>query len=381
MDKQDRFFRGLFCDMPCYYVPWLKKVDNLMATAYSTMKLAPAVAGESRIDLRSDTVTQPGPGMYEAINSAILGDDVYGDDETVNRLELKTAKLLGKEAALFVSSGTQSNLIAMLSHCQRGEEIITGDEYHVSDAEARGASVLGGIAICSLATDENGSLTSDQVRSAVKPDDSHYPISRLLCLENTVSGNVQSTDRLRSLCDTGRDGGLSIHLDGARLMNASVALGVSATELAEPFDSISLCLSKGLGAPVGSVLSGSREFIQLARRNRKLLGGGMRQAGILAACGLYALEHNVDRLAQDHANARTLATGLSGIECLKVRQQTNMVFVELPVDCAAELQPSLAEQGIIISAGFPSLRLVTHMDISSSDIERVISSISAFYKA
>ena len=332
------------------------------------------------IDLRSDTVTQPGPGMYEAISSAPVGDDVYGDDETVNALELRTAELLGKEAALFVSSGTQSNLIAMLSHCQRGEEVITGDEYHVSVAEARGASVLGGIAICPLSTDEYGGLQDSQVNAAIKPDDAHFPISRLLCLENTVSGHVQSPDTIRALCDIGRAGGLSLHLDGARLMNASVALGISAAELSEPFDSISLCLSKGLGAPVGSVLCGSQSFIEKARRNRKLLGGGMRQAGILAACGLYALEHNIDRLAEDHDNALALAEGLQVIEALKVKQQTNMVFVELASNHAVELQAHLATQGIIISAGFPGLRLVTHLDVSRNDIERVIESVSRFYQ-
>ena len=190
-----------------YYALSLIIEREPMATAYSTMKVAPAETGERRIDLRSDTVTQPGPGMYEAINSAPTGDDVYGEDETVNTLELKTAKLLGKEAALFVSSGTQSNLIAMLSHCHRGEEVIAGEEYHVSVAEARGASVLGGIAICPLATDENGGLQASQVSASIKPDDAHCPISRLLCLENNVSGNVQSPQRIKSLCEAGRDGG------------------------------------------------------------------------------------------------------------------------------------------------------------------------------
>lgn len=353
------------------------------ATAYSTMGRIPqkSDSGGALIDLRSDTVTRPSAGMYDAIMSAPIGDDVYGDDETVNALEEKAAKLLGKEAALFVSSGTQSNLIAMLSHCARGEEVITGEEYHVSASEARGASVLGGIAISPLMTDENGSLQAEQVSSAVKPDDSHYPVSRLLCLENTVSGKLQSPEKIKSLCDAGRAANLSLHLDGARLMNASVALGISAVELVEPFDSISICLSKGLGAPVGSVLCGSRDFIRRARRNRKLLGGGMRQAGILAAAGSYALENNVERLSEDHANAETLAEGLSGIEGLKVRQQTNMVFVELPHNNAAELQANLADQGIVISAGFPSIRLVTHLDVSRADIEPVIDAFARFFSS
>ncbi|NNE62889.1 MAG: low-specificity L-threonine aldolase [Gammaproteobacteria bacterium] len=333
------------------------------------------------VDLRSDTVTRPGPGMYEAMMTAPLGDDVYGDDETVNRLEQKTAKLLGKQAGLFVASGTQSNLIAMLSHCRRGEEVITAEKYHVSLSEARGASVLGGIAISPLQANKNGSLKPEQVSAAIKPDDPHYPISRLLCLENTVSGTVQKPENILALCKAGRAGGLSLHLDGARLMNASVALGIAAAQLVEPFDSVSLCLSKGLGAPVGSVLCGSNEFIHQARRNRKLLGGGMRQAGILAACGLYALEHNIDRLADDHANAALLAEGLSAIECLNVRQQTNMVFVEIADDHAAGLQAGLLERGIIISAGYPVIRLVIHLDMSKSDIERVIDAITEFYNA
>lgn len=348
-------------------------------TAYSTMKTVTAVKSDNLVDLRSDTVTRPDAGMYDAITKASVGDDVYGDDETVNELEFKTASLLGKESALFVSSGTQSNLIAMLTHCQRGEEVITGDEYHVSVAEARGASVLGGIAICPLPTDENRGLSVDQIRAAIKPDDLHYPVSRLLCLENTVSGVVQAPEHIRLLCETARQGGLSLHLDGARLMNAVVALKVPAEELTQPFDSISLCLSKGLGAPVGSVLCGEKHFIDKARRNRKLLGGGMRQAGVLAACGLYALENNINRLAEDHANAELLAEGLSAIEGLNIQQQTNMVFVELPDDHADSLQAFLAERGIVISAGFPGIRLVTHLDVNRSDIERVVDSVTAFY--
>ena len=353
-----------------------------MNTAYAAMHVRSKDGSlASMIDLRSDTVTRPDAGMYDAMMTAPLGDDVYGDDETVNRLERKAAQLLGKQAGLFVSSGTQGNLTAMLSHCQRGEEVITGEHYHVSMSEARGASVLGGLAISALQTDADGSLTAEQVSAAIKPDDPHYPISRLLCLENTASGAVQKPENMLALCEAGRDGGLSLHLDGARLMNASVALGIEAAQLAEPFDSISLCLSKGLGAPVGSVLCGSNGFIHTARRNRKLLGGGMRQSGILAACGLYALEHNIDRLADDHANAELLAKGLSRIERINVRQQTNMVFVELTDDHTAELQASLFEQGIIISGGFPEIRMVVHLDVNKSDIERVIDSIARFYGA
>ncbi len=354
----------------------------MVATAYSTMGVGVVgnTSGDKLIDLRSDTVTRPSAGMYDAMMSASVGDDVYGDDESVNALERGAADLLGKEAGLFLSSGTQSNLVALLTHCGRGEEAIVGNDYHIFTSEACGASVLGGIALCPLVTNESGGLTTDQVTAAVKDDDPHSPISRLLCLENTVSGKLQSPDSIKALSDTGRSAGLSVHIDGARLMNAVVALGVEANELAAPFDTVSLCLSKGLGAPVGSVLCGPQDFIRRARRNRKLLGGGMRQAGILAAGGSYALEHNVGRLAEDHANAKLLAEGLSVIPGLVTDVQTNMVFVGLPNNNAAELQVSLAGQGIIISAGFPSMRIVTHLDVSAADIECVIDAFTSFFK-
>ena len=352
----------------------------MVATDYSSMAVKSSNT-DKQIDLRSDTVTRPGKGMYDAMMSAPVGDDVYGNDETVNLLEAQTARLMGKEAALFVSSGTQSNLIAMLTHCARGDEIIVGDDYHIYIAEARGASVLGGISLSSLPVDEHGGLGVDQINAAIKPDDIHYPVSRLLCLENTVSGSVQSPDNIEALAVAARHAGLNVHLDGARLMNAVVALGESAASLSKPFDSVSLCLSKGLGAPVGSVLSGSAEFIKQARRHRKLLGGGMRQAGILAACGIYALENNIDRLNDDHANAKLLREGLSLIDGVKTRQKTNMVFIELPADNAVELQANLAGQGIIISAGSPSIRLVTHLDITTGDVERVIDAVAGFLRS
>ena len=351
------------------------------AYAYADMTVKTDQTDQKVIDLRSDTVTRPSVGMYDAMMSAPTGDDVYGDDETVNRLEVRVAELMGKEAALFVSSGTQSNLVAMLCHCGRGEEVITGDEYHVSEAEARGASVLGGMSICPLPTDEQGGLRPEQVSAAIKPDNVHFPVSRLLCLENTVSGNVQSPDNINELCEAGRDGGLSLHLDGARLMNAAVTLDISAEQLTKPFDSVSLCLSKGLGAPVGSVLSGSKDFIYRARRQRKLLGGGMRQAGILAAAGIYALDYNIERLTKDHANAQMLAKGLANIADLNLVSQTNMVFVELPYDCSQELESTCATQGILISGGFPRLRLVTHLDVEQSAIERVIEVFAKFFKS
>ena len=353
-----------------------------MSGAYQSMKFdASSRESESGIiDLRSDTVTRPGPGMYEAMMMAPVGDDVYGEDETVNRLEAMTADMLGKEAALFLSSGTQSNLVAMLSHCGRGDEYIIGDQYHIYIDEAGGASVLGGIAACALPVDDNGGLQVEQVNAAVKADDPHYPISRLLCLENTTSGAVQAPAHINALVDVARNHGLLAHLDGARLMNAAVSLGLAPDELAAPFDSVSLCLSKGLGAPVGSVLCGATNFIRRARRARKLVGGGMRQCGILAACGIYALENNIERLAKDHVNAKRLAEGLSNIEYLSVKNNTNMVFLTPPAVHHAPLRTCLSEQGILIGGGVPAMRLVTHLDVSADDIERVISAITEYFK-
>jgi threonine aldolase len=353
-----------------------------MSTAYHTMGSVSAAAqsGKKVLDLRSDTVTRPGSGMYDAMMSAPLGDDVYGDDQSINALEQQVAQMLGKEAAIFVSSGTMSNLIAVLGHCGRGDELIVGDDYHIYIDEAGGPSVLGGVAMCPLPTDVNGSLTVAQIERAIKEDDIHCPISRLLCLENTVHGCAQPADHIQSLVESARAAGLSTHLDGARFMNASIALGVTPNKLAMPFDTVSLCLSKGLGAPVGSVLSGTEAFIKRARRNRKLLGGGTRQAGILAAAGSYALANNIERLADDHANAKMLSEGLSAIKQLEVRLQTNMVFITPVNGGQAELQAYLSEQGIVISAGVPSIRLVTHLDISTADIEYLIDVMVKYYR-
>jgi threonine aldolase len=353
-----------------------------MSNAYQTMgsSQTAALSGKKVIDLRSDTVTRPTAGMYDAMMSAPVGDDVYGDDQSVNALESKVANLLGKEASLFVSSGTQSNLIAILGHCARGDELIVGDDYHIYIDEAGGPSVLGGVAMCALPTDGNGGLSLAQVEAAIKPDDIHCPISRLLCLENTVHGSVQSPDQIESLVNVARAAGLLTHLDGARLMNASVALSLSPKKLAASFDSVSLCLSKGLGAPVGTVLSGTKSFIHRARRDRKLLGGGTRQAGILAAAGSYALDHHVERLAEDHANAKRLAEELSTINQLEINQQTNMVFITPAGGRQAELQSYLSDHGIVISAGVPSIRLVMHLDINQEDLERIIDTIQKFYR-
>lgn len=332
------------------------------------------------VDLRSDTVTRPGAGMYDAILGARVGDDVYGEDETVNRLEATAANLLGKEAGLFLSSATQANLAAMLVHNARGEEILVGDSYHVFVSEAGGASALGGIVLHPIQTDDNGGLTLEQMVGAIKEDDPHHPITRTLTLENTVAGRVQDPALHRQLADAARAEGLKVHLDGARLMNASIALGQTAADIVAPFDSVMMCLSKGLGAPVGAVLCGSHEFIRRARRIRKQLGGGMRQAGVLAACGLYALEHNIERLTEDHEHARLLADGLREIEDLAVSQATNMVFVEPRLEDIEPLTRHLRQHDVEIGRQSPRLRLVTHLDIDSAGIDRAISAFQTFYR-
>jgi len=333
------------------------------------------------VDYRSDTLTQPSAEMREQMAHATVGDDVYGEDPSVNQLEQTAAQLLGKQAGLFVSSGTQGNLLAMLGHCQRGDEYISGDAYHVYLSEARGASVLGGIASTALATGEQFELPVESFRRAIKPDNVHYPVSRLLCLENTVHGRVQSQSHLQVLCELAHETGLLTHLDGARLMNAAIAGGISATELSAPFDSISLCLSKGLGAPIGSVLCGSTGFINKARRNRKLLGGGTRQAGILAAGGLYALEHNIERLIDDHSNAEQLANGLASLQVMPVEQYTNMVFISPPAEHITPLCDYLGDNGISMTEDTPTLRMVTHLDINSDDIATTIGAFNNYFSS
>lgn len=348
---------------------------------YSTMGRHGPQSDVNAIDFRSDTVTQPSEGMREAMVNAPLGDDVYAEDPTVIALEQQTASLLGKQAGLFVSSGTQGNLLAMLVHCQRGEEYIAGDIYHSFAEEGGGASALGGIAAYPLPLDENHALSVDRVRAAIKPDDQHYPITRLLCLENTVHGKVQPTEHINALCDIAHAHDLKVHLDGARLMNAAVALSQPASELAASVDSVSICLSKGLGAPIGSVLVGSEPFIKRARRLRKMLGGGTRQAGILAACGLYALEHNVERLAEDHAHAKRLAEGLNAIDGLSVNNATNMVFMRMDEAHISPLADYLAQRNILISPQTPEVRLVTHLDVSRDDIDAMLKAVVDYFSA
>jgi threonine aldolase len=357
-------------------------------STYGAMPLDDAVEarlvrrfGNSRIDLRSDTVTLPSAAMRDAMAVAEVGDDVYGEDPTVNTLEARVAQMLGKEAALFVSSGTQSNLLAMLSHCGRGDEVIVGNDYHSYAAEAGGAAVLGGISPFPLQTNAGGGLDPMAVHGAIKPDDSHFAVSRLLCLENTVSGQVQETASVDAVAHVASAAGLAVHMDGARLMNAAVALGEDVGAMVASSDSVSLCLSKGLGAPVGSVLAGSADFIARARRQRKLLGGGMRQAGMLAAAGLFALDHNIDRLIEDHRRADRLAQALSdlGRNGLEVgRARTNMVFVSHGAKNHGALHNHLQERGILVGGQSPAFRLVLHMGIDDQDLDRVIEAFDSF---
>lgn len=337
----------------------------------------------AHIDLRSDTVTKPTPGMRAAMAAAEVGDDVYGEDPTVNRLEALAAELLGKEAALFVCSGTQSNLLGVMAHCERGDEYLVGQQAHTYKYEGGGAAVLGSIQPQPIDNEADGTLDLDKVAQAIKPDDPHFARTRLLCLENTHGGKVLPFDYLARAERLARDAGLGMHLDGARLFNAAVKLGVPARELARHFDSVSICLSKGLGAPVGSVLCGSRALIARARRWRKVLGGGMRQAGVLAAAGTYALEHHVARLAEDHANAARLAQGLRSVDEVGVEPaspQTNMVFLRLPAERAPALRKHLAESGILIGSGNP-VRLVTHLDVSAADVDATVAAVKRFFAA
>ena len=335
-----------------------------------------------RMDMRSDTVTQPTAAMLRAMVEAEVGDDVYGDDPTVNALQDKVAKLLGKEAGLFVSSGTQSNLCATLAHCHRGDEIIVGDSYHIFRDEAGGAAVLGGVMMAPVATTESGGMLPDDIAASVKPDDAHCAVSRLLCLENTVAGHVQSAETINELAAVGRAHGLAVHLDGARLMNAAVKLGIPAAKLVADVDTVSLCLSKGLGTPAGSVLVGPADFIRRAHRMRKLVGGGMRQIGVLAAAGIHALNHHIDRLEDDHANALRLAERLAKVTAIHVEPdlvETNMVFITLPDGAADGLRAHLAARGILLGGGSKRIRLVTHLDITSDDIDLLNEEISHYF--
>jgi len=330
----------------------------------------------SVIDLRSDTVTQPTPGMLDAMATAATGDDVYGEDPTVNRLEAELAQRLGFAAALFVPTGTMSNLLGLMAHCERGDEYVVGQQAHTYKYEGGGAAVLGSIQPQPLEVQADGSLDLDQVAAAIKPDDFHFARTRLLALENTMQGKVLPLEYLARARQFTQQHGLALHLDGARLYNAAVKLSVDARQITQYFDSVSVCLSKGLGAPIGSVLCGSVELIAKARRLRKMVGGGMRQAGILAAAGLYALDHNVQRLADDHANAQRLAEGLRAAGYTVEPVQTNMVYVNIG-ERAEALKAFAAEHGIKLSAA-TRLRMVTHLDVNATQIEQVIAAFVEF---
>ncbi|AWH87264.1 low-specificity L-threonine aldolase [Limnobaculum parvum] len=325
------------------------------------------------IDLRSDTVTQPGKAMRQAMTDAAVGDDVYGDDPSVNQLEQEAAALSGKEAALFLPTGTQANLVALLTHCQRGEEYIVGQKAHNYMFEAGGAAVLGSIQPQPIDAAEDGTLPLEVVASVIKPDDIHFARTRLLCLENTHNGKVLPLDYLHQAWEFTRKNKLALHVDGARIFNASVAMRVPLTTLTQYCDTLTICLSKGLGAPVGSLLCGSTEYIKQARRWRKMVGGGMRQAGILAQAALYALHHNVERLREDHDNAQWLAEQLAalGVEVASPGAQTNILFLRLPADEASQLGPWMKQHDILINTG-PITRLVTHLDVSREDLKRVV---------
>ncbi|MDP6354891.1 MAG: low-specificity L-threonine aldolase [Planctomycetota bacterium] len=331
------------------------------------------------IDLRSDTVTRPTPEMRQAMANAEVGDDVHGEDPTVNRLQELAAEMLGKEAALFCPSGTQTNFCALLSHCERGDEYIVGQRAHTYMFEGGGAAVFGSIQPQPIDFEQDGTIDLQKAATVIKLDNVHFPITRLLCLENTQDGKVLSLEYLEQARDFADVHGLNLHLDGARVFNAAVKLGIPISEIAQHFDSVSVCLSKGLGAPVGSVLVGSEDLVTRALRWRKVAGGGMRQAGIIAAGCIHALENHVARLAEDHEKAQRLVNGFADIDEVKLLPQTgqtNMVF--LISDKAKELTAWLKERDILIS-GYGSLRLVTHLDATLDDMDTVVNEVKAFF--
>ena len=331
------------------------------------------------VDLRSDTVTRPSAGMRRAMAEAELGDDVFGDDPSVNRLQARAAEMLGFEQALLFPSGTQSNLAALMSHCARGDEYLVGQEAHSYRFEAGGGAVLGSIQPQPLANRADGTLELAEVEAAIKPDDPHFARTRLLALENTIGGRVLQRSYLEKALELAKRRNLATHLDGARIFNASVKLGIGAKELCAGFDSVSVCLSKGLGAPAGTLLLANADLIGKARRARKILGGAMRQAGMLAAAGLFALENNVERLAEDHANAERLANGLreSGYEV--EGPHTNMVFVRIAPKKIPSLKMQFEKKQILVLPG-ARLRLVTHLDVDAAGIERALDAFRSLAK-
>ncbi|NLZ07443.1 MAG: low-specificity L-threonine aldolase [Phycisphaerae bacterium] len=342
------------------------------------------------IDLRSDTVTLPSPQMRQAIYEAELGDDVFGEDPTVQRLERKLADLVGKEAALLVASGTMGNLVCVLTHCGRGDEVILGDQSHTFYYEAGGISALGGIHPRTVPNQRDGTLRLEDIRAAIRPDNAHFPRTRLICLENTQNrcgGAVLSAEYTQAVAALAREHGLALHLDGARIFNAAVALGVDAKALTQAVESVSICLSKGLAAPVGSVICGSKRFIGEARRTRKILGGGMRQAGIIAAAGIVALDTMIDRIRDDHDNAARLARGIAGLSGLEVdltAVQTNIVYFDVVREglSAETLVSLLAERGVkMLCSGPGRIRAVTHYGIERNHIDETLAALAGVMAA
>ena len=352
---------------------------------YQSSALKPHHAQNHLADVRSDTVTRPTPAMMDAINSAELGDDVYGDDPTTNQLEALATEMFEKEDALFLSSGTQSNLTAVLAHCGRGDEYIIGNNFHIYTYEAGGTAVLGSAFPHPIAVDERGALSADAVRAAIKPDDAHLPMTKLVSVENTVSGAAHDAAYMDEIAAVAHEHGLKTHCDGARLMNAAIATGVAPARLTKAYDTVSICLSKGLGSPAGSVLVGEAKAIARARRMRKMLGGGMRQTGLLAAAGIHALTHHVARLAEDHLRAEKLAAMLSKINGITVTSaETNKIFVTLGDDghllddqAIASLGDFMAERGVRITPG-RQLRIVLHLDISDDDCATIARAFADF---
>ena len=334
-----------------------------------------------RHDFRSDTVTRPSAGMRQAMAEAEVGDDVFGDDPTVNRLEQRIAAMLGKDAAIFVPSGTQSNLLALMSHCERGDEFIAGQKAHLYVNEAGGAAVLGSIQPQPIAHRADGTMDLNEIEAAIKPDDNHYARTTVIALENTFGGKVLPVDYMAQVGAIARRHDLGFHLDGARAFNACVALGLDIKSFTADFDSVSICLSKGLGAPVGSVLIGRQDLIDKARRHRKMLGGGLRQSGILAAAGLYGLDHNIDRLADDHRRARRLAEGLAAFPALNVTMpDTNIVFVDMERTVERQFTDVLASKGIGITGSYGKQRWVTHLDVDDDTVTGALAEVAAFFR-
>ena len=333
------------------------------------------------VDLRSDTVTQPSPEMRRAMYDAELGDDVYGEDPTLNALEAKAAERLGKEAAVFVASGTMGNLVSVLAHAQRGDEIILGHKAHIFRSEAGGASALGGVSFHTVPNDDRGMLDPQDVRDAIRPSDPHMPRTAAVCLENTQNacgGAPLTQDDMQTIANVAREGGVALHVDGARIFNAAVALEAPVSELARDADSVTFCLSKGLSCPIGSVIVGDADYIKEARRWRKMVGGGMRQVGVLAAAGIVALDSMVERLAEDHANARKLAEGLAQIPGVTIDPEslpTNLVFFDIEREDRDEIHRQLVSRGVKGGGGGKRWRYVTHYGITESDIDYTLEQV------